>query len=582
MDVATVKKNYVDAAPGAKSNAEGASQLMGDFSAAVAERMKLASNLTAGSGKNSLISSLASKPDMRPKASPQDDDLDVAAPAQRQDKLEPREREKIAEVRTDAPRHEDVAPTDAPRETHQEHAPSDHGDDTSHDDTAQGQPSNDHSANEDGSEGQTAQSGENNATNETAVTEGQVAAVQQVSTGEVAQALTKDPKNAETVKAAAVDTSGTKQKSQKGPDAGQNALAGQANTDDVAEGPELLVKDAKSKGKGAASQAKNTANTHLRADAQAGAEKGPTLAQQQAADLSKKVGTNQPLNVNVNVTKQSEELVSQPLASLAGKANVKADGESLTPTTVQAAAKGQAQNVGTHNSGGQAGADTQGQNQQQAQFQAAQADAAKIAANATEAKTAQNAASNTTTQTTKVGGAEGTSSTQVATPGAATQQTQQTQQAAAKPTPTPHQQAHTPATEQVKIQISKAISDGIDKIRIQLKPAHLGRVEVQLEMSQDGRVSAVISTDNKDTMDMLKQDSRELERALREAGLNLNSGDLSFNMRGENGAEAGEREMAQGKSAPAEPIMEPTLDELLAMQPGQRQIITDDRVDITA
>ncbi|MFC1674244.1 flagellar hook-length control protein FliK, partial [Pseudomonadota bacterium] len=156
-----------------------------------------------------------------------------------------------------------------------------------------------------------------------------------------------------------------------------------------------------------------------------------------------------------------------------------------------------------------------------------------------------------------------------------------TQQAAA-----PAKQAHNPGaqsraqvTEQVTVQISKALNDGMDKIRIQLKPAHLGRVDVQLEMTQDGRVTAVISADNKDTLDLLKQDSRELERALREAGLDLNSGDLSFNMRGENGSE---QEVADDKSGRGAPVQEPTLEELLDAQPGRRDIITEDRVDITA
>ncbi|PHS74830.1 MAG: hypothetical protein COB59_11915, partial [Rhodospirillaceae bacterium] len=180
----------------------------------------------------------------------------------------------------------------------------------------------------------------------------------------------------------------------------------------------------------------------------------------------------------------------------------------------------------------------------------------------------------------KVGGAEGVSAPQAtAAPAGPAQQANQAA-VPAKPQALPQKQPETPVTEQVKVQISKAINDGMDKIRIQLKPAHLGRIEIQLEMGQDGRVTAVISADTKDTMDLLKQDSRELERALREAGLNLNSGDLSFNMRGENGNDA--QEMAQGKSGPAEPILEPTLEELMQMQTGQPQIISEDRVDITA
>ncbi len=56
-----------------------------------------------------------------------------------------------------------------------------------------------------------------------------------------------------------------------------------------------------------------------------------------------------------------------------------------------------------------------------------------------------------------------------------------------------------------------------------------------MEVGHDGRVNAVVTADNKDTLDMLQKDSRELERALQQAGLQADSGSLSFNLRGQNG-----------------------------------------------
>jgi len=60
--------------------------------------------------------------------------------------------------------------------------------------------------------------------------------------------------------------------------------------------------------------------------------------------------------------------------------------------------------------------------------------------------------------------------------------------------------------------------------------------------------------------------------------------DLSFNLRGQGGEATGGQETAQGGSAPAaaEALNEPTLDELLNAQAGHKNIITEDRVDITA
>jgi len=587
MDVATVKKNYVDAGTSAKGSTDSASQLIGDFSAAVAERMKQAGAVNSGNSKNALINTITSKPKTFNDTAPQSASLDTAAPVQREDAPQPRERADVVDSRDDAPVR-DSAPTeapreaaqDAPRETAQDSAPSDRGDDNSHNASSDDPSSSDTPSNHDGGEDQTQQSSEANTGNEVAVADGQVAVAAQVNVGAVAQVLAAGTGKAETVKAAAVDTSGTKQKAQKGGEVAQSTLTANVGTEDTAQ-------ESKGKGKSTAAQAQTATNSHVKAETSGAGEKGPSVIQQQAADLSKKVGPNQALNVAVNVTKQSEELVSKPGAALAGQANVKTEGESLTPTSLQAATKGQAQQAGAQTQGGQNGADgqSQGQAQQQALAQAMQADAAKVAANATDAKTAQALNSGASAQATKAGGAEGANPAQTTTPVATAQQTQQTQQAAAaaaKPLPTPHSQAHTPVTEQVQVQISKAISEGLDKIRIQLKPAHLGRIDVQLEMGQDGKVSAVISADNKSTMDLLKQDSQELQRALREAGLDLSSGDLSFNMRGENSNEAETNETTKGQSATAEPVLEPTLNELLALQSGPQQIISEDRVDVTA
>ena len=587
MDVAAIKKNYIDSGTSAKNASTDANQLMSDFSAAVAVRMSQNGKAGVEGSKNALIGSLTKKTEFSPEVTPQNESYEASAPADNNDITAPREPSDANnhDARRDEPAYDydDGVRADAPRDTSHDNAPTEHAEEapqsTPQDDQSSSQP-------EGQSDEQASAPSENGEAADIATPEAQVAAVQQVGIGEVTKVLATDVTQTATVKAVAADTSGSQKQTQNGKAPVQNVVAGPTGpVVDTADGPELAQKGSEGregKAKATSAQGQAAINTHVKADAQGQAEKGPTVAQQQAADLAKKVGPNQNLNVNVNVTKQSEELVSKPTANLVGQTSPKSEGESLTPTTAQAASKGQVQQMASNNAGGQAGADAQGQNQQQAQLQAAQADAAKLAAGNSDAKAAQNANANSAVQGVKVGGAEGASTPQAtAAPTAPAQQASQADPAT-KPQVMPHKQPETPVTEQVKVQISKAVNDGMDKIRIQLTPAHLGRVDVQLEMGQDGRVTAVISADNKDTMDMLKQDSRELERALREAGLNLNSGDLSFNMRGENGDGAGENDTAQGKKGPAEPILEPTLEELMQMQVGQPQIISEDRVDITA
>ena len=92
--------------------------------------------------------------------------------------------------------------------------------------------------------------------------------------------------------------------------------------------------------------------------------------------------------------------------------------------------------------------------------------------------------------------------------------------------------------QQISIKIMRAIQAGSDRIQIQLKPSELGRVDVKMELAHDGRVMAIVTADNKETLDLLRRDASELQRALGDTGMNLNSGDLSFNLRGDEGKES--------------------------------------------
>ena len=90
-----------------------------------------------------------------------------------------------------------------------------------------------------------------------------------------------------------------------------------------------------------------------------------------------------------------------------------------------------------------------------------------------------------------------------------------------------------PVTHQVAVHLERAVGDGHDRFQIQLSPPDLGRIDVRLEISSDGRVSAVFGVDRQQTLDMLQRDSRDLQRALQDSGLRADSGSLSFNLRGE-------------------------------------------------
>ncbi len=120
---------------------------------------------------------------------------------------------------------------------------------------------------------------------------------------------------------------------------------------------------------------------------------------------------------------------------------------------------------------------------------------------------------------------------------------------AAQATPPRPAAPHVPLpADQVAVQIAKAAEDGLDRIRLQLRPAELGRVEVQMEVGQDGRLHALITADRPDTLQTLQRDARLLEQALQNAGFDLGSGDLSFRQGGDRQDQGDERPSPSGSA----------------------------------
>ncbi|OAN48182.1 hypothetical protein A6A04_05380 [Paramagnetospirillum marisnigri] len=117
--------------------------------------------------------------------------------------------------------------------------------------------------------------------------------------------------------------------------------------------------------------------------------------------------------------------------------------------------------------------------------------------------------------------------------------------------------------EQVSVQIDKAVKDGADTVKIQLKPLELGRIEIKLEVV-DGRVSATVTADKPETLALLQKDSKGLEKALEDAGLSPEANATSFSLRNgeqQNTADRGQqgrrgRGHAQGGSDADLPVID--------------------------
>lgn len=89
-----------------------------------------------------------------------------------------------------------------------------------------------------------------------------------------------------------------------------------------------------------------------------------------------------------------------------------------------------------------------------------------------------------------------------------------------------------PAHEQVAVHIQRAMREGTGKFSIQLSPAELGNIHVKLEIDEEKRVTAAVTVERPSTLELLQRDIKGLERALHNAGLSMEGGDLSFSLGG--------------------------------------------------
>ncbi len=81
-----------------------------------------------------------------------------------------------------------------------------------------------------------------------------------------------------------------------------------------------------------------------------------------------------------------------------------------------------------------------------------------------------------------------------------------------------------PAARQVEIQLARHAAAGRSHFTLRLDPPELGRVQVSLQFSGDGRVEAAVRADHPHALDLLQRDARMLERALSQAGLRTEGG----------------------------------------------------------
>lgn len=92
--------------------------------------------------------------------------------------------------------------------------------------------------------------------------------------------------------------------------------------------------------------------------------------------------------------------------------------------------------------------------------------------------------------------------------------------------------AHSPAMAQLAAPLVRVAENGGGEFHIDLAPAELGRIRVVADVS-DGKVSLTIQAEQADTLALLRRDLTQLERALGDAGMSLDSSNLQFSLQGD-------------------------------------------------
>jgi flagellar hook-length control protein FliK len=83
----------------------------------------------------------------------------------------------------------------------------------------------------------------------------------------------------------------------------------------------------------------------------------------------------------------------------------------------------------------------------------------------------------------------------------------------------------------VPIEIGMRALEGNRNFQIRLNPEDLGRVDVQLDISKDGDVKAILTVDRVETLHLLQRDAKTLERAFEQAGLKTSDNALNLTLR---------------------------------------------------
>ncbi len=81
------------------------------------------------------------------------------------------------------------------------------------------------------------------------------------------------------------------------------------------------------------------------------------------------------------------------------------------------------------------------------------------------------------------------------------------------------------------VEIARNFAAGNNRFQIRMDPPELGRIDVRLNIDENGALRARLSVERPETLDLLQRDARALERALAEAGFEGTRTNLEFSLK---------------------------------------------------
>ncbi len=95
--------------------------------------------------------------------------------------------------------------------------------------------------------------------------------------------------------------------------------------------------------------------------------------------------------------------------------------------------------------------------------------------------------------------------------------------------------AVTVPVEGLAVEIAAKAQAGKNRFEIRLDPPELGRIDVRLDVDKHGQVTSRLIVERAETLDLLRRDAPQLERALQDAGLKTSDNGLQFSLRQQTG-----------------------------------------------